>query len=303
MSSLEDSSEKKMSEQFQSVTKGKECKIGNNLKILGDGKIILGNNVTIGSNVAINVKEKLVIGDRSIIGNNFLIEGREIEIGTEFWSGFNCIIGGGSCFEKPSKLKIGYWVHLGNYGMINTARPVTIGNEVGMGIETKIYTHGAYLSMIDGFPAEFGPIEIGNHVWLPYAVVLPNVHIGDNVVVGAGAMVTKDLPSGCLAVGMPAKPIKENCFPKKFTRQEKKQLLDDFVKHFVKDIESATVSYREALDEIWLLNEKGDWVRFNLPERHISGEPTALSERLRNELRRYGVRFKSYPEGNGYRHW
>jgi acetyltransferase-like isoleucine patch superfamily enzyme len=232
-----------------------------------------------------------------------VIEGREIEIGAEFWSGHHCHIGGSSCFEKPSKLKVGYWVHLGNYGMLNTTRQVTIGNEVGMGIETKIYTHGAYLSMIDGFPAEFGPIEIGNHVWLPYAIVMPNVRIGDNVVVGAGAVVTKDLPQGCLAVGMPAKVIRENCFPRKFTKHERRQLIEGFLKHFVEDIENVTLSYREVDDEIWLLNEKGDWTRFSLSERHVYGEPTTLSERLRNELRRFGIRFRSYPEGNEYKQW
>jgi hypothetical protein len=187
--------------------------------------------------------------------------------------------------------------------MINTTRSVTIGNEVGMGIETKVYTHGAYLSMIDGFPAEFGPVSLGNRVWLPYAILMPNVHIGDNVVVGAGAIVNKDLPAGCLAVGMPAKPIRENCYPRKYTRQEKKQIFGDFFNHFVNDIQTATLSYREAFDEIWLLNEKGDWVRFNLVERHVLGEPTDLSEKFRNELRRYGIRFKSYPEGNEYKPW
>ncbi len=287
----------------QNLIRGKECRIGDNLRIQGEGRIIIGDRVTIGNNVTINVKNKLSIGDRSIIGDNFLLEGRDIEIGKEFWSGYNCVIGGGSCFEKPSRLRLGYWVHLGNYGMINTAREVTIGNEVGMGIETKLYTHGAYLSMIDGFPAEFGPIDIGSNVWLPYAIVLPNVHIGNDVVVGAGAIITKDLPAGCLAVGAPAKIIREECFPKRFNRKERKELLDAFLKHFVDDIEKATVAYREVDDEIWLLNEKGDWVIFSLSERHVLGEPTALSERLRNELRRYGIRFKSFPEGKEYKRW
>lgn len=282
---------------------GKDCKIGANLRISGDGKIVLGNSVRIGDNVTINVIERLVIGDRSIIGDNFVIEGRDIEIGTEFWSGHDCHIGGGSCFEKPSKLRIGYWVHLGNYGMINTARSVVIGNEVGMGIDTKIYTHGAYLSLLDGFPVEFGPVEIGDNVWMPSAIVLPNVRIGSNVVVGVGAIVTRDLPSGCLALGAPAKVVKENCYPKKFTRLERRQLITDFLSHFKNDIENVTLTYREREDEIWLLNEKGDWVRFNLPDKNIQGEPTPLSEKLRNELRRYGIRFKSYPENNEYRKW
>jgi len=285
------------------IEEGKNCKIGNNLKILGKGKVILKNNVTIGDNVVINVSERLVIGDRSIIGDNFIIEGRDIEIGTEFWSGHHCQIGGGSCFEKTSILRIGYWCHLGNFGFINTARSVYIGNEVGMGTDTKIYTHGAYLSMLDGFPVEFGPIEIGNHVWLPNATVMPNVKIGDNVVVGAGAIVTRDLPSGCLALGAPAKVVRENCYPRKLAGEEKKQIIQNFLIHFINDIETATLFYKEKEDEILLLNEKGSMVRFNLHEQHVYGEATPLSERLRNELRRHGVRFKSYPEDNKYKQW
>lgn len=287
----------------KNIVKGKGCKMGDNLLILGRGEIVLGSDVVIGNNVTINVTKRLVIGDRSVIGNNFVIEGRDIELGIEFWGGHDCHIGGGSCFEKPSKLRTGYWVHLGNYGMINTARSVTIGNEVGMGIDTKIYTHGAYLSMLDGFPVEFGPVEIGNNVWMPCAIVLPNVRVGNNVVVGAGALVTKDLPSGCLALGMPAKVAKENCYPTKYSKQEKKKIVESFLSHFVKNVEKATLSYREVDDEIWLLNEKGDWVRFELFQKHIVGEATVLSEKLRNELRRYGVRFRSYPENDHYRQW
>ncbi len=282
---------------------GKGCKTGNNLRVLGDGKMVLGDNVQVGKNVTINVTNRLDIGDRSIIGDNSTLEGRDIEIGIEFWGGHDCHIGGGSCFEKTSKLKIGYWGHLGNYGMINTARPVVIGNEVGMGIGTKVYTHGAYLSMLEGFPVEFGPVEIGDRVWMPCAMILPNVRIGSDVVVGAGAIVTRDLPSGCLAMGMPAKVVKEGCYPKTHRRHERKQLVVDFLSHFKNDIENATLTYRESEDEVWLLNEKGDWIRFNLSSRNIQGEPTPLSEKLRNELRRYGVRFKSYPQDSEYKSW
>jgi acetyltransferase-like isoleucine patch superfamily enzyme len=53
------------------------------------------------------------------------------------------------------------------------------------------------------------PIAVGNNVFLGSAVtVMPGVSIGDNVVVGAGAVVTRDLPSNCVAVGVPAKPIR-----------------------------------------------------------------------------------------------
>jgi len=287
------------------MKQGKDCKIADNLKVLGKGKIILGNNVTIGDAVVINVSERLKIGDRSIIGNNFIIEGRDIEIGVEFWSGHHCQIGGGSCFEKTSTLRIGYWCHLGNFGFINTARLVHIGNEVGMGTDTKIYTHGAYLSFLEGFPVEFGPVTIGNNVWLPGAIVNPNVKIGNNVVVGVGAVVTKDIPAGCLAVGAPAKVIRENCYPRKYTPEEKGSMLGEFFSHFQNDIAKSPVKleYRKDSDTILLRLVRERSTVFNLQEKHVHGDATPVSEALRNELRRYGVRFKSYPENGKYVQW
>jgi maltose O-acetyltransferase len=54
------------------------------------------------------------------------------------------------------------------------------------------------------------PITIGNNVWLGgNAIICPGVTIGDNTVVGAGAVVTKNLPANVLAVGNPAKIIKQ----------------------------------------------------------------------------------------------
>ena len=55
----------------------------------------------------------------------------------------------------------------------------------------------------------FGKIEVGNNVHIGVdVIVMPGVKIGDNVVIGAGALVTKDIPSNSVAVGVPAKVIK-----------------------------------------------------------------------------------------------
>ena len=53
------------------------------------------------------------------------------------------------------------------------------------------------------------PIKVGNNVLIGYrAIIMPGVTIGDNVVIGAGSVVTREIPSNCVAVGTPAKPIK-----------------------------------------------------------------------------------------------
>lgn len=54
------------------------------------------------------------------------------------------------------------------------------------------------------------PVKIGRCCWLGAgAIVLPGVTIGDNTVIGAGSVVTKDIPSGVVAVGNPCKVIRE----------------------------------------------------------------------------------------------
>ena len=54
------------------------------------------------------------------------------------------------------------------------------------------------------------PVSIGNDVWIGGNVtILPGVNIGNNVVIAAGAVVTKDIPDNCVAGGVPARVIKE----------------------------------------------------------------------------------------------
>jgi maltose O-acetyltransferase len=54
------------------------------------------------------------------------------------------------------------------------------------------------------------PIVVGDNVWLSSGVIVcPGVTIGDDTVVGAGAVVTRDLPAGVVAYGVPARPVRE----------------------------------------------------------------------------------------------
>ena len=54
------------------------------------------------------------------------------------------------------------------------------------------------------------PVVIGKNVWLGASVtVVPGVTIGDNAVIAAGAVVTKDVPAGTIAAGVPAKVLRE----------------------------------------------------------------------------------------------
>src|SRR5437764_7464132 len=102
---------------------------------------------------------------------------------------------------------------LGSFGVValDVAR-ITIGDDVQIGPRVQLLTPthpvDAELRRAKWEAAE--PIAIGDNVWLGGGVIVcPGVTIGDDTVVGAGAVVTRDLPAGVLAVGSPARIIRD----------------------------------------------------------------------------------------------
>lgn len=105
-------------------------------------------------------------------------------------------------------------VHLGNHNVINFGccfdgrrYPIEVGDNVSIGPEATILTLGH-----DPRSAHFddtgGPVKIGDRVWIGYrALILPGVEIGEGAVVGAGAVVTKDVPPYTIVAGNPAVKI------------------------------------------------------------------------------------------------
>lgn len=92
--------------------------------------------------------------------------------------------------------------------------PVIIGSNVMMGPDVVVYTSGHRFDRTDIPMMEQGSMEtkavaIGNDVWIGRRVmVMPGVNIGDGCVIGAGAVVTKDIPPYSVAGGVPARVLK-----------------------------------------------------------------------------------------------
>ena len=89
---------------------------------------------------------------------------------------------------------------------------ITIGNDCIIAMGTVIRDNdGGNHRIISPDYTNSKPITIGNHVWIGENVmILKGVTIGDGAIIGAGSLVTKDIPPRCLALGSPAKVIREN---------------------------------------------------------------------------------------------
>lgn len=98
-----------------------------------------------------------------------------------------------------------------NFTVLDEA-PVTIGDNVFIGPNVSIYTacHPLDADRRDKNIQWAEPVTIGNSVWIGGdATILPGITIGSNVVVGAGSVVTHDIPDNVAVAGNPARAIKQ----------------------------------------------------------------------------------------------
>lgn len=162
------------------IDKSSEISIGKNVKIVDCSITIKGNNNTIHMKDNARLRGAVI----EIIGNDCLIS-----IGKNSMIGDNCYL-----TNKENGIKL------------------IIGDNCGLSRNIKIMTS-------DGHPIYRDDIRINNakdvvvedNVWIADNVtILKGVHIGSGSVVGINSTVVKDVPEKCIAVGNPAKIIKEN---------------------------------------------------------------------------------------------
>ena len=124
---------------------------------------------------------------------------------------------GSFLIEQPFRCDYGYNIEIGEKFFSNFNLVILDGNKVKFGDNVFIAPNCSFYTAghpIDAKTREEGleyakPIEVGNDVWIGgNVVVLPGVTIGSNVVIGAGSIVTKDIPSNSVAVGNPCRVIK-----------------------------------------------------------------------------------------------
>lgn len=183
-------------------------------KVIFYGKVTIGEEVTIQDNVILGSTEKgeLSIGENSIIRSGAIIYSN-VKIGNNFRSGHNILIrenteigdnvlvGTNSVIDGDCKIGSNVSIQTGVY----VTRYTTIEDNVFLGplcvtTNDKYMKYGATLK---------GPIikrgaKIGSN-----ATLLPGVVIGEGCIVGAGSVVTKDIPPYKVVVGIPARVVKD----------------------------------------------------------------------------------------------
>ena len=149
-----------------------------------------------GEAIAAIVEQLLGKSENAFITPPFACDyGSHIEVGKNFAANYNCTI------LDVAKVKIG-----DNCLLAPNVAIYTAGHPVYPSTRNSAYEYGK-------------EVTIGDNVWIGgSAVICPGVHIGNNVVIGAGSVVTKDIPDWCVAAGNPCRVIRS------ITEEDKRKL-------------------------------------------------------------------------------
>ena len=156
----------------------------------------IGKNTVLDNCVSVSGGKYIVIGDSCFIGADYTMQC------------FDCY---NSKTYAPS-IRIGNNVSFTRRATIYCAEKVEIGNNTLIGSDVLITdeNHGTdpRITYRDN-PLRTNPVIIGENVWIgDKAIILPGVKIGNNAIIGAGAVVTKSIPAYTICVGNPAKIVK-----------------------------------------------------------------------------------------------
>ena len=145
------------------------------------------------------VKELLGKSDGAFINPPFYCDyGSHIEVGKNFFANYNCTI------IDVAKVKIG-----DNCQIAPNVAVYTAGHPIHPVSRNSLYEYGI-------------SVTIGDNVWIGgNTVIMPGVHIGSNTVIGAGSVVTKDIPDWVVAAGNPCRVIRQ------ITDEDKKYYFKD----------------------------------------------------------------------------
>ena len=238
-------------------------------------QVIIGSSATIGSNVRIK-GEYIFIATRAQIQDDVSISSSYFSLGYRSRVETRCQISGmgtpsaehivigdvsllaSDCRVFIPVLKVGDYVKIHNHTLINGRKAcvighnsgifqnnilngedtLIIGNHVGLGIYTSVWTHAYFGDLLEGCNTfEVSPTFIGDDVWVvgAYNVIAPGVHIGDKAMVLTHSYVNKDVPSNHCVAGIPAKDITNKIKPfRVISLDEKFSMMFTYIEDFLR---------------------------------------------------------------------
>ncbi len=221
------------------------------------GEMLLGDGVEIGSDVVIDA-ERVELGHRARIGNGcriaaiggrgqrfragdfFFFGERNISLLPNFAAGDYVSIHHDLLMNGYSACAIGHNSWIGQNCVLNATDELFIGNNVGIGAYTSIYTHAFNGELLEGCQIfNKAPVTIADNAWLVggYNVISPGVTIGPRTMIMSSSVVSRDVPEGHCVGGIPARDLTDRIRPfRDLSTRERLELMRRFVMEFGEEV-------------------------------------------------------------------
>ena len=176
----------------------------------------VGRQILVGRNVTFRHPRKIHLGHRVIIDDGCLIDAKGVGnegifIDDDVFVGRDSIV-----YCKNGDIRIERGANISSHCTLFSSNALTVGEGTVIGAYSYLLSGGEYDTADSRTPfadqsgmRTKGPLEIGANCWIgARATILDAAGLGEHVVIGAGAVVTRPVPRDSLAVGVPARVIK-----------------------------------------------------------------------------------------------
>lgn len=256
------------------LTLGPGARIGENVTIEAD-TVVLGHHATIAADCRLSgigaPAQRLQMGDHFFLGASSTVLVPEFVAG-DYVAVHNHLLLNGYKF-----CVVGHNTWIGQNCVLNSTDELTIGNNVGVGAYSSIYTHAYNGELLEGCEVwSTAPVVIEDNVWLvgSYNVISPGVTVGSRSMVLTSSVVSRDVAPGHCVGGVPAKDLTDRIRPfRDVMLDEKLAMMRRFVGEFVRERHG---SERNEIDGGYVVSPRGGDPFFVVVQDRL--DPSTLPE-------------------------
>lgn len=231
-----------------------------NPPIIDVEEFIVGKNVIIEPGVEIYCK-RLVLGDGVVIKTGTRIEMVDLVIGDYTKINNHCLLTG------TNWCRIGHNCWFGHFTVIDSIGTTRIGNGVGVGAHSQLWTHLYFGDILEGCRfASHRPLVIEDDVWFVGHCIVSPVTAKKRSMALAGSVVTKDMEENHIYAGVPATDVTERFGPQfqEVKLEEKRRIMERYLEEFIS-------LYKPPVNRIRIVDKvdpsQKDYSQFSLTER------------------------------------
>lgn len=233
---------------------GEEVAIGQDTVLIAP-QLVLRDGVRIGNRGSVNCSEQFVAGRLSSFRSGLNIEASAVVLGENIFGCCQVEISGG--FANPwSVLYIGDTTFIGDDVILDVSRPVLVGKEVFVAQRAIVITHNIGNSILEGYENRFEPVVLEDFCQVGMnSTVYAGSRVGLSAIVGSNSYVVSHIPAGKLAIGVPARVVRDAV--KEPSRTQQIQIAQQMVRDFRDLLDGKGLNVSPVADNRFTLEHEG----------------------------------------------